>query len=236
MKPIVRAALALISCAAAWRCGFPPLERVAEGADGFDELENSVLVNGIQVSPPVIHSGERVTLRDPFVPGRGALAPLYLWDACAGAVSQAVPYSRQATWVAPPEPGQYDLTLNISNAQHTQASRTIRLCVVRQGEQTCSLSPSTLPQLSSVEAEPSELICPEGCETTLRGLADVPRTTTMPKYRWAAVRGQLSPDGATAKWQLPGGHCCPETFTAALTVCVENAAATGIVNVSTTPD
>jgi hypothetical protein len=233
---VLRAAPLLLGFIASWSCSFDPLKAAPKKPGTFDDLEQSAEVNGIQVSPVVIHPGAQVALRDPFVPAEGERALLYYWDACAGAISQAVPHSREAIWVAPPEPGYYDVSVNINNAVRTAPSRTLRLCVAAQGERVCAAPPSPPPQLRSIGATPNSLLCAAFCETTVESLVDAPGPASTLTYRWVARRGLLVGRGASVKWELPAPGCCPETFTAALTACDErHAAATGIASVVTTP-
>lgn len=233
---LLRVAPLLLGLLASWSCSFDPLKAAPKKPNTVDNLAESTEVNGIQVSPVVIHPGAQVTLRDPFVPAEGERALLYYWDACAGAISQAVPNSREATWVAPPEPGYYDVSVNINNAVRTTPSRILRLCVVPQGEKECTASPSAPPQLRSIGATPNELLCSAICETTVESVVDAPGKASTLRYRWVARRGLLVGSGAKLKWELPSAGCCPETFTAALTACDErHSAATGFASVLATP-
>lgn len=232
----MKSALWIAGCLAAWHCGFEPLEPVTGRPGTFDTLDESVVVNGIQVSPKVIHPGDRVTLRDPFVPGPGQRAPLYFWDACAGTVSQDAPHGREANWVAPAQPGFYDVTVNVGNAVHAAPSRAVRLCVVPRGEETCAQSPRPPPEMRALAATPSELTCGAVCETNLESLVDAPDGSSTLTYRWLIARGQILGSGAMVHWQLPAAGCCPETYTAALTACDPlHGAATGMASVVATP-
>lgn len=217
-------------------CGFGPLVPAPPDPHGSDDLPDAVTVNGIQVSPQVIHPGDHVTLRDPVLPPARQRAPLYHWDACAGGVSQKAPYTREASWLAPMEPGSYDLTVNISNPVSGERSRTLRLCVAAKGQDECGPSPSDPPRMRSLAASSSLVYCGASCEITLESDVESPAGPGELAYRWMIRKGRIVGAGPTVTWQLPTIGCCAETYSASLTVCdVRHGAATGMASVVATP-
>ena len=207
-------------------CGFDPLVEAPPANTVFDDLPGAITINGIQVSPAVIHPGDTVILRDPVRPEDGPPYALYYWTTCNGPVAQKNLLAREVTWLAPAEPGIYAVTANITNRERSNPSRVLPLCVVPEGQESC-LIPAPVPQtLTSLMASPNSFIdCPGGCEATLKADVHAGQAESI-VYRWQTQSGEIIGAQAEATWHLPRVDCCTETFTAVLTTCSPGGRAT----------
>ncbi len=232
---------ATVAAIQALACGFPPLVRVtAADPELAGDSGEGVAIDGIRVSPAVIHPGDRVTLRDPTPTDPGQPAPLYYWDACDGALEGGTAtYGPQAVWTAPPAPGLYAVSLNVANAPRERPSRVFPLCVVAGGESTCPASGGAVT-LAALQATPDSFRqgpdCGGSCASDVKAEVVAPGGTPV-RFRWAVRRGEVVGEAMAVRWQLPTVGCCTETFTIAFTACApDGAAATGFTHVVVFPE
>lgn len=234
--PVLVLAFVLGACSFDALVAAPPTDSLL-----IDRLAGSVLNSGFQVWPAVIHPGDEVLIGDLEVPGPGALVPIYYWDACAGTISQPTGVDREVTWRAPEEPGVYSVTVNVTNTSRDNRSTVIDLCVVPEGEDTCSAMSSEAPELTSLVPSYPELNQDRDCAAG-RCTTDVTLEAADPdgralEYRWVARRGAVTGGGPTIQWRLPRVGCCTEEFSIAVTACdAEGRAVTGFTYVQVTPD
>lgn len=198
----------------------------------------TAIVSGFEVTPAVIHPGDRVKLRDPANPMPDQPASSYLWTACDGSFD-AVSYGRETYWIAPSAPGLYAVAVDIVVNAHGPASRVLALCVAAAGETSCAQAASASPVIHAIRTSQTSYVqseeCPGSCTTHID--ADVlPSPGAPPSYVWTTRGGQIVGSSASVDWQLPAVGCCTQTFNAALTVCgAPGAAATGFVDVVVLP-
>lgn len=227
-------------------CAFEPLMSASEGSPEVErpeDLTDTVSINRILVSPVTIHPGDEVLLRDPEIHSNPREPrPFYFWGACGGELAdEEHVHARSRIWIAPDEPGIYEITIsevNFRDSLQGTPSRIVELCVAPEGEQTCPARSGRPLELTSLAASPDQfyLGCGEGCDTEVTAEVDAPDAAAL-EFQWVAPRGAIVGSGPSVAWQLPDVSCCTDTYSISVTICdQQHHAATGFAKATVTPE
>jgi len=111
----------------------------------------------------------------------------YEWEASGGHISGKGP---KVTWVAPEEPGEYTVSVHVTDEDSNEATRSI----------TISVRKNHPPQIDSLRTS-SEMVVPSG-NCTITCAAFDPNGDKL-SYIWSASSGNISTTGPVITWTAP---------------------------------
>ena len=111
----------------------------------------------------------------------------YDWEASGGYISANSP---KVTWVAPEEPGEYIISVNVTDEDGNKATRSITISV--KGNQP--------PQINSLKSSSGQVVPLGNCTVTCEAsYSDGDELT----YTWSVSGGDISGSDSTVIWTAP---------------------------------